>query len=312
MKKLLLVLLCLPMIGFGQYSDYYIKKDVNVSGTIDHNVNISGEVIVTQNIKTIDYGQLALAEAEAEKNRLEKLKYADQKDRLISLEIASNPIKAYDFGETKIWSAHSRSRLLDAAIENRGLLTVLGPNQNGKATDWGFKKLSFKWKKPHSSLMNDLGNWKYQNISEKNITTTLEFMAPFHLEGLKKKERKKYKGSWMHKIISKGAEEYAKKRNLKEGELMNLGFLHKKDINKAQVCGNSGYLSTIIYEDDYEYGIHDTYYAVNDGIVFRVVVKYTGDKDNVNFESLEGRRYYLKRLFSQIISTARLYDYKKN
>ena len=50
MKKLLLILLCVPLIGMGQWSDYYkidakIKKDVNVSGNITHNHNIT----------TIDY-----------------------------------------------------------------------------------------------------------------------------------------------------------------------------------------------------------------------------------------------------------------
>ena len=77
MKKLLLILLCVPLIGMGQWSDYYkidakIKKDVNVSGNITHNHNIT----------TIDYGKLALANAEKERIRLEKIKYNDEKERL--------------------------------------------------------------------------------------------------------------------------------------------------------------------------------------------------------------------------------------
>ena len=69
MKKLLLILLCLPFIGFGQYSNYYrvnanINKNVNVKSTINKNVNVNTTV------ETIDYGQLAAAEALEEKNRL--------------------------------------------------------------------------------------------------------------------------------------------------------------------------------------------------------------------------------------------------
>ena len=45
-------------------------------------------------------------------------------------------------------------------------------------------------------------------------------------------------------------------------------------------------------------------YAVYNGIVFQADVKYSGDKDEISFEDLEGRRYYFKSLCNQIISTA--------
>ena len=67
----------------------------------------------------------------------------------------------------------------------------------------------------------------------------------------------------------------------------------------------------VIYENDYEYVIKDNFYAIYDGIVFRAGVRYKGDKDEVTFEDLEGRRHYLKRLCNQIISTGSLYDYTK-
>ena len=69
MKKGLLLLLCLPMIGFGQadaslvrasfgnYSSYYGKTDVNVKGKIDVNIkkNVNKSVTIRKTIKTIDY-----------------------------------------------------------------------------------------------------------------------------------------------------------------------------------------------------------------------------------------------------------------
>lgn len=36
-------------------------------------------------------------------------------------------------------------------------------------------------------------------------------------------------------------------------------------------------------------------------------VRYSGDKDDVAFEQLEGRRYYLKRLINKTISTINYY-----
>jgi hypothetical protein len=269
------------MIGFGQYSNYYqIDKNVDVK--------VSGKITTTLNIKTIDYGQLALAEAYKERNRLANLKYVTEKEKLIALEIADDPSKAYKYGITDRW--------------------------RGKGPQWGFGRLTFTHKRPHKALFTNLKEWKYQNISQNHIRTDIKMFVPVNPEGLSRKDKKKHKDSWYFDILSLGAEEYAKLHHLEEGEFNDDFdvFLHKKDINKAKVCGRPGFLSTLIYEDDYEYVIKDNYYAVYDGIVFRVLVKYSGDKDEITFEDLEGRRYYFKRLCNQIISTARCDDYNSH
>ena len=91
MKKLLLILLCLPMIGFGQYSNYY-NIDHNINANINKNVNVSGfvnkNVNVRNTVTTIDYGALANANAQRESNRLtqqriaiEQAQYRDAKER---------------------------------------------------------------------------------------------------------------------------------------------------------------------------------------------------------------------------------------
>tara|TARA_B110000240_G_scaffold195991_1_gene246874 strand:- start:124 stop:1023 length:900 start_codon:yes stop_codon:yes gene_type:complete len=298
MKKLLLILIALPMIGFGQYSNYYnvnanINKNVNVSGTVNKNVNVSGRVTTTQNINTIDYGQLALANAEKEKNRLANMKYADEKQRLIAIEIAGKPVKAYDYGMPNTWTAKTSK----------------------VAKGFGFKKFVFKHQVPHKSLFTKLEGYNYQNISDNSIITEIEIKTPFYIEGFSKKQKKEMSGflEYFTQLLNLGPEEFAKENNgWKEGEKNKSGgYLHKKDINKIKIYGRNGFSGTNIYENDYEYVIKDNYYAVYDGIVFLAGVRYKGDKDEVTFEDLEGRRHYLKRLCNQIISTGSFYDYKK-
>jgi len=100
MKKLLLILLCLPIIGFGQYSNYYnvnanINKNVNVSGTLNKNVNVSGNVRKT--VTTIDYGALANANAQRERNRIENLKMENLKDKEANFYMAKYIDKEIDY-----------------------------------------------------------------------------------------------------------------------------------------------------------------------------------------------------------------------
>ena len=84
-------------------------------------------------------------------------------------------------------------------------------------------------------------------------------------------------------------------------------FTHKIDINKAKVWGNEGFSWTWYYEDDYEYVIKENFvYISSKGVEFKAGVRYRGDKDEVTFEMVEGRRSYLRKLCKQIIATARL------
>ena len=80
-------------------------------------------------------------------------------------------------------------------------------------------------------------------------------------------------------------------------------YTHKKDINRTKIYGLEGFKSTVISEDDYDYKIKDNYYAVQNGIILFATVIYKGDKDEVTFEELEGRRYYFRKLTDMIIST---------
>jgi len=295
MKKGLLLLLCLPMIGFGQadaslvrasfgnYSSYYGKTDVNVKGKIDVNIkkNVNKSVTIRKTIKTIDYGQLALAEAEKEKNRLEKLRFAEEKEKFIAMEIAADPIKAYDYGNQNDWK-----------------------NTGDRS---GFTKFTLGHRQPHPSLFTNLKGYNYQNISRNNITTEIQIWSPKYTLG----EISPHPSDL--ELLELGVEAYCKfDGNWKVGTVSSKGnFLHKQDVNKVKVFRHPGFSRTRIYEDDYEYVIEDNFYAVYNGIVFQADVKYIGDKDEISFEDLEGRRYYFKSLCNQIISTAFLDDYTK-
>ena len=83
---------------------------------------------------------------------------------------------------------------------------------------------------------------------------------------------------------------------------------------RATVFGFRGFKSTIIWEDNYQYTITDNYNSfdksIGNGIFYSVKVRTYGNKNEVTFEKLEGRRYYLKRLIEKIISTASVTDVK--
>ena len=282
MKKILLLILIIAYsTANAQYSGYYTINQ-NVNANINKNVNVSGNVNVNKNISTIDYGKLALANAENEKTRLENLKYADEKQKRISLEIASDPTKAYEYGHQN-------------TFEVKGKI----------AKKYGFRKFKMSYRIPHNSLFVSAGAGRFENVSIDGITTEIIFNAPFY-----NKEK-----------IELDIEKKAKMDSVKVGQINekispngDAIYVHKKDVNRETVFGVKGYSGTLIWEDDYQYTITDNYMSHNknegNGIAYSVKVRYYGDKDEVTFEQIEGRKYYLKRLIEKIISTGQVGDMK--
>jgi hypothetical protein len=269
-----------------QYSTYY-NVDVNqrVNANINQNVNVSGIVYENKTITTIDYGALQLANAQRESNKLEKIKYADEQQRRISLEVASNPVKAFDYGEQNIF-------------------TIKG--KDAKAA--GFMSFKMSHKVPHSSMFVYAGAGRLENVSQDGITTEIIFSLPLY----NKKEL--YKN--FNVVID--VEKTAKMEMMQVGQLNNNGdgeiFVHKKEVNRANVFGTKGFKSTIIWEDNYQYTITDNFQSYDssekNGVLYFVKIRTYGSKNEVNFEKLEGRRYYLRQLIEKIISTAIVYDMK--
>jgi hypothetical protein len=263
---------------YAQYSNYY---NVNVNQNVNANINknVSGSVYEYKTITTIDYGALQLANAQKEKNRLESIKYTDEQQRRMSLEIASDPVKAFDYGFQNTFTI------------------------NGKdANKFGFKHFTMSYKVPNNSLFTQAGAGRFENVSSDGVTTEILFSAPVY-------NRNKLEIS---------VEKMAKMDSVKVGALNEkLGpdgqavYVHKKDIHRATVFGFKG---TLIWEDDYQYTITDNYYSFNNnegnGVFFTVKVRYYGDKDKITFEQLEGRKYYLQRLIEKVISTVIVNDMK--
>ena len=271
MKKLLLILLCLPMIGFGQTFNHNVKN----------NVRVSGHVSSTQYVRITDYGKLALAEAERERTRLDAIKFDHQKDKEIANEIIVDPSKAYDYG------------------------TFLAPFKLKRIN--GFKRVTYNLILPHASLFNQIDGAEdllFQNISSNYVTTNIIVKDPVKLSEKLERDFCTMLVSACKSIIS-NTEEYAKADNIIEGkqyeisdtwncETYGVVQLHKKDVSKARLFGVNGFLQTLVYEDEYEIIIRDNYYASDDGIAFLSYVEYKGDKNQVTFEDLESRRYYFK------------------
>lgn len=279
MKKILLLTLLIVFFKVNaQHSGYYTVNQ-NVNTNIQENVNISGNVNVNKNISTIDYGQLALANAQIEKTRLENLKYVDAKQKQISLEIATDPTKAYDYGFQNTFEVKGKD-----------------------AKPFGFKKFKMSYRIPHNTLFVNAGAGRFENVSTNNITT--EFIISNPLYNQKKdtidvEKIAKMDSTFVGQLNKEGGNEY---------------FVHKKDISRATIYGIKGFKYSLVWEDDYQYTITDNFISFDpsekNGVLYFVKVRTYGDKDEVTFEDLEGRRYYLRRLIEKIISTAQVGEMK--
>tara|TARA_B110000305_G_C19317436_1_gene577208 strand:+ start:179 stop:1078 length:900 start_codon:yes stop_codon:yes gene_type:complete len=290
MKKLLLLLLFIPIVSFGQsYSTYYGKVNVNseVNATIDQNVNVN------KTVTTIDYGALILANAQREKNRLESRIYNDAKLKNQAIEIANNPVMAFDYGTDNNWVMKKK-----------------------RAQNLGFSKgTRYYHKIPNKILFSRINNdYRYRNESDDGVVSEIHFgsvqnrfTSASFLDA--RKEVQEENRSFLKRISGSNLESFLKKRKGKSvGTVDSRGlYTHKEELDKAMIFGKKGFKQTYFTEDDYEYMIRENYlFSNNDGLVIQVSVKYNGNKKEINFEMLEGRRAYFKRLFNKMIATASL------
>lgn len=289
-----LLLLIVSNYSFSQYSNYYnvdvnSNSNVNLSGSVDinQNIDVSGNVNVNKTVTSIDYGALAQADAMRERNMIEQMKIQNENDRAVQLAIASDPVKAYDFGTDSNWKVPSKTR-----------------------KELGWKEFKYMYHKvPHESLFIRGGSdgYTYINESVNGIKTELIILPAFgedFLNGIGE-------GEMLNNI-----EQELSYNDYTEGTEVDLGdgnlyFLHKKDINRTKVARLDGFVGTLIFEDKYEKRITDNYVAIGvlagKKYLFSVEVRYKGDKDEVTFEELEGRRYYLQRFINKTISTINYY-----
>lgn len=292
MRYLLLVITLYSFnLNAQEYSGFYNYYDddlnVNVNGSIDVNQNITLTKKTTTTIKTIDYAALAKANAERERNRILMTQYADNKQRIIAEQIADDPYNAFKYGYFK----------------NQKF-----PRKEAKK--FGFTKLSSSFTGPNKELFNTFsgppGSVSFQNISSSDITTEISLFVPTYYGNL---DVTKMSGFWqtLYNEGPKKATEYA---HIKVGTISENGsYFHKKSNNTCKLYGKDGYYSELIIESDFDKAIVQDYYAISNGVLYRAKVKFYGNKNEVTFEELEGRKYYLRRLIKSVFSTAKVeYD----
>jgi hypothetical protein len=286
MKKIILLLtisLMSVLQSSAQYSNYYkVNVNQNINAKVDVNQKISGEITY----KTIDYGALAKANALKEQNRLKSLVYKNAEEKQRALEIAQNPRKAYDYGK---WIY-----------------------QKVKKKENGYKK-TFVWiKQLHNSLFRQSG-FGFENLSEDFVNTRISLLFP---QAFNKKQLKGENIIFKNLLELSSPVKFAKLPFITVGEMNDINgdgvdeYYHKKEFSRGRLFGKTAYIASVFAEDDFEIFIKDYYVAESDGIIYLASATFSGDKKLVNFEQLEGRRFYFKNTISEFFSTA--YTSEKN
>lgn len=279
--RLSLTFLLLSTISNGQsFSTFYGTYNVNQNVQVDQNVK------TVSTIHTIDYGELAKANAIAESNRLKRQEYYDNRAKQISIDIAKNPINAYTYGNPRLYIT------LKSWAKNRGLTPKYG----------------VFYVAPSEALFTSYKYNAFRNTSSSGIVTEFSIELPFDLPvyakekvlNLYSEEELKWYRSW-----SKNPRSAALNEQLEKGGNYSWGFLHETDLYTAKVYGKEGFRGTLKYEDEFHIYIEDTYVAdlfPYGGVLVRAT--YKGDKRKNTFEELEGRRYYLSPLIEKTIANA--------
>jgi len=303
MNKLLLsfiLLITTPFVINAQYSNYYkVDADVNINKKVD----VSGEVNVNKTVKTIDYGALAQANAISERNRLNRMKFENEKAKEAVQAIIANPLAAFDYGQ-------------------RGTIKIPTDVKRYGIKDgynWGYKKFEWSFTVPHNYLFQvvqaqGLG-FSFQNISENKIRTTFDLWGQFDVQGINsnKKKVRNYdqRADFYNEITSLLDPDKLRSNVLSEkndaGKVIDGQYVHKVEVSRTSVCGCDGFRSTKVLEDEFEKLIVDRYRCSDGKRFFYAIAKYRANND-VSFEEIEGRRFYLITLIDKVVSTS---DYGK-
>ena len=287
MKKIIYLFFCFPIIASAQYSNYYkISSKSKINANVTVNANINKNVNVTGTVSTIDYGALASANAQREANRISSQQYANQRAKDEAIAIANDPSKAYDYGIDNAYKVDRKSK---------------------KLLGWDRKMKYMYHKIPNSSLFVKAGGgYTYENTSLDGVKTEIIIYGVRTLKKIRETQPN----------FNDNFEEMFEYKDFKVGEINDLGngsksMLHKKDIKRANIGGNSGFRGALIWEDKYEKCITDNYGSFElknkETYIYSAKVRYKGDVDEVSFEQLEGRRYYFKALIDKMLSTIKVY-----
>lgn len=268
MKKIYNSLMLLFFIfSSAQKINYYnldasIKSDIKVKTTVEKYTTI------------IDYGKIAQANVDYEKNRLERDKYNYKIAEDISNKVAIYPDLAIDYGITYYWKPKNM---------------------------FGVKKATVQFIYPN--LFFNQTNAEYIHNGPKGITTRLNFFIghpkgkdlPPSLIGASSDDVAKYQ-------LQEGGTYY-------DGEIPLSVIAVEKDF--GSISSISGFKYSAAMEGDAQIMIIDQIAAsVIDGIRILVVVKYTGSKRNVSYIDLKQQQEYMRPLIDKFCSKIKILDYK--
>lgn len=233
----------------------------------------------------LDYDMLVASNVRMEKRQVDKQSFSQEKDRRLMLEFVEEPLKSYEYGKKLEFKYNDR--------EFKWL------------RETGFKSYTLSY--TSLSLFFDFDGRYWVNKSSNGVTTQICIFPPY--SNLEDENRNVKRIASMEEIIE-GTMNDAGGDDLGNDSI----FVYKKKVSRATVFGVIGYNGTLIWEDEFSYCITDNYIAydgyLGDGVGYFVKVRTFGDKEDVNFETLEGRRYYFKPLIEKIISSANIYDIK--
>ncbi len=240
---------------------------------------------------------MALANAQREKNQIEQQKIADENQKRILSEIIADPLKAYDYGQ---WEGFNST--------NKKIFDKKTIKQYQDST--GLKSFGYYFVFP-AMFFTKLTYWNWQNLSSDGVITEVFLSTPFYN---KKNVKIDFEDAFEKDTLHLAGKEF---NSIDDMGKLKKSFCHKNELNLATVFSAKGYKTTLVWEDKFEYGITDNYVVfynnaavVGNGVAVSVKVRYHGDKDEVTFEKLEGRRFYLKGLVEKIISTGRVENIK--
>ena len=157
----ILVLISNTLMAQVDYYDITTHENVNVNKNINQNIHVGGAIYENKTVTTIDYGALAEANANMQRLQFERQKYADDQQRQKALEMAANPLKAFDYG------------------------TLFTETMSAKyLKGYGFKSYLIRWCKPHSDLFYWSKWGQMENKSTDGITTEITIYLPINdIEG---------------------------------------------------------------------------------------------------------------------------------
>lgn len=267
------------IVGHAQYSNYY-----NI------NANVTGVHFEHKTIRTIDYGALQMANAQREKNRIERQRFENERQRQIAIEISENPIKAYDYG--KWFTISSKDKWWK---QNKYLVEYFKELKKSKRIN----EFRLSYVMP-GDIFTMLDPFYLQNLGSDGTKTDIKIYLPAYIKGGLAQD---IEDAFENNIIV--GMEFEK---VDIDNKTRKAIYHKKEMNRAIIYGIKGFRVTYAWEDNLEIGITENYLFDQDyngdTLSVNIVVEYYGNKSEIDFEELEGRRFYLKPLIEKIISTA--------